>query len=304
MHEVQLGPEETAVKKSKRCEGDGIPFATNTRPASSSAPKLPLTYDAPATLSTDTPSPSSINTLAVSTAANPPAVTTGIVVWAAELVAGLAGQVSDGEVAILQSQMDELSRAPTKVSITPDPTVPVIVRDQSTLKQLATAVAEATELVVDIETSDLNHHTGEIVGIGLATGNTTYYIPTAHRFEHGGALRPDQLPLINVLIALQLQGKHLIGHNAKFETKWLGHHGKIRCRFIWDTMIAARLLRSDLPAKLKTVAQRELDVPDWGLTDAEIKRVQVLPIEMIASYCAKDCWHTLLLYRSQKTCLV
>ena len=68
-------------------------------------------------------------------------------------------------------------------------------------------------------------------------------------------------------------------------------------------MLAARLLRSDLPAELKDLAVRELDVPDWGLTKADIERVQFLPIERVARYCAKDCRYTLELYRRQRACL-
>jgi hypothetical protein len=59
-----------------------------------------------------------------------------------------------------------------------------------------------------------------------------------------------------------------------------------------------------LPADLKTLAGRELDVPDWGLSKAEIKRLQFLPIEVVAAYCAKDCAYALLLYRRQLACLV
>jgi DNA polymerase I-like protein with 3'-5' exonuclease and polymerase domains len=95
----------------------------------------------------------------------------------------------------------------------------------------------------------------------------------------------------------------MIGHNAKYEYKWLFHHGKIRCQFAWDTMIAARLLRSDLPADLKSLAARDLDVPEWDLPKGEKARIRFLPIEDVAAYCAKDCWYTLMLYRRQKECL-
>ena len=185
----------------------------------------------------------------------------------------------------------------------PDPTRPTVVRTQARYRDVAKKVVEAPEVVVDLETSDLDYRKGEIVGIGLALRDGPLYIPISHRFEEDGKLRPCQLSLVNVLTALRLQEKHLIGHNAKFEFKWLRHHGNFRCEFGWDTMVAARLLRSDLPADLKAIAERELDVPDWGLSKAEIKRVQFLPIETVAAYCAKDCWYTLAIYRRQRACL-
>ncbi len=172
------------------------------------------------------------------------------------------------------------------------------------MKDLAKKLALAPEVVVDLETSCLDPRKGEIVGVGLALPDGPFYIPVSHRFEQDGGLRPGQLPLVDVLAVLRLQEKHLIGHNAKYETKWLRRHGGVECRFTWDTMIASRLLHSDLPAGMKEVAQRELDVPDWAMPKADITQVQILPIETVAVYCAKDCYYTMLLYRRQYACLV
>src|SRR5262249_49173660 len=53
-------------------------------------------------------------------------------------------------------------------------------------------------------------------------------------------------------------------HNAKFELAWLRRHAGIDPDFAWDTLLAARLLRPDLDAGLKAVAERELDAPAGG----------------------------------------
>jgi DNA polymerase I-like protein with 3'-5' exonuclease and polymerase domains len=217
----------------------------------------------------------------------------------------LRGQISAREITILESQFDALSQddAP-QISSRPDPAKPSIIRDTSALSELAARVAESEGFVVDLETSDLDHRKGEIVGIGLAVAEATYYVPVSHRFRGSRRLRPGQLPFVEVLPALRLEQRPWIGHNLKFELKWLRHHGNVSCRLSWDTMIAARLLRSDLKADLKTVAMRELDVPDWGMSAAEMRDIQFMPIETVAGYCAKDCWYTLLLCRRQKVCLV
>ena len=226
-------------------------------------------------------------------------------VWAKDLLTELSPLVSDEDAILLKSQAEIVDRptAPTAAA-PPDPTKPTVVRTQAALKDVAKKVAAAADVVVDLETRGLDPRKGEIVGIGLALPEGPFYIPISHRFEENGGLRPCQLPLVDVLMALRLQEKHLIGHNAKYESKWLKHYGNFRCRFVWDTMIAARLLHSDLPADLKTVASRELDVPDWGLSKAEITQVAFLPIEAVAAYCAKDCCYTLMLYRRQLACLV
>jgi hypothetical protein len=66
-------------------------------------------------------------------------------------------------------------------------------------------------------------------------------------------------------------------------------------------MIAARLLRSDLPADdLEKVAIRELDVPSWRLPSSRLQRVQLLPIETAAAICAKNCVYTRLLCAKQR----
>jgi hypothetical protein len=68
-------------------------------------------------------------------------------------------------------------------------------------------------------------------------------------------------------------------------------------------MLAARLIRSDLSADLEDLAVRVLDVPGWEFTAAEIKRIQFMPVERVALYCAKDCRYTLQIFEAQQRCL-
>jgi hypothetical protein len=228
-----------------------------------------------------------------------------VVDWAKGLVSTLHGQLRADELALLQSQTAALGReTAASAVVTADPTRPIILRDVQALTDAAAQLTDGAELVIDLETSDLDCGKGEIVGIGLASAAAVYYIPLAHRFEATMLLRPNQMPLTRALEILRLQDRKLIAHNAKFEWKWLRQHGKIECQFAWDTMIAARLLHSDMPADLKSTAIRELDVPDWGLAKAEIQRIAFLPVEQAAAYCGKDCYYTLQLHERQRKCLV
>lgn len=225
--------------------------------------------------------------------------------WAQRLVATMDGTVPAAMLAQLRQQAAVLVEAPTAPSrpMSPDPTKPIIVRDERGLMDVVAAIDGANAVSLDIETKGLDARKGEIAGVGLAVDGGAFYIPLGHRFEETGQLRPDQLPLGEVLSALRLQDRPLVAHNAKFEYRWLRHHGGITCFFIWDTMLAARLLHSDLKADLELVACRELDVPPWAISPADMKRIELLPIDRVASYCAKDCVHTLALYRSQLECL-
>ena len=221
--------------------------------------------------------------------------------WALGLIDKVAHDVTPDDLSLLRAQVDRLGTSPSvPADLPPDPTQPALVRDATALASLAKVIDEAAEAVIDLETGGLNPREGEIVGSGFAVAGGTYYIPIHHRCEETQELRPNQLPLAEVIDALSLDTKPLIAHNAKYELKWLRHHGGVNCKFNWDTMIAAKLLRSDKPADLKNVAVRELDVPDWGLSNADMNRIQYLPIERVAAYCAKDCWYTWLLYERQK----
>ena len=224
--------------------------------------------------------------------------------WAAGLVECVATDARPQDLTRLRQQACALATEPTARVVPaaagggPDP---VVIRDEESLVALAAGVAAAGDIVVDLETSGLDPRAGLIVGIGLALAHASYYVPVGHCFENGH-LRPHQMVLADVLAALRLQTKPLVAHNAKFELRWLRHHGAA-CRIVWDTMVAAKLLRSDLPADLEAVAARELDVPGWALPSADIRRVQFLHIDRVAAYCCKDAWYTRKVFEKQREVL-
>jgi len=224
--------------------------------------------------------------------------------WARRALEGLPDDIPEDERTLLALQVEELAEAaPSASAPPPDPTSPRIVRDRDGLEAVGRLLAESPEVVIDLETSSLDPRAGEIVGLGLAVAGGCFYLPVHHRSEADSLLRPDQLPLDAIVGELPLARLPLVAHNAKFEFRWLRRHAGVACTFIWDVMLAARLQRSDRSAELKDLAARELDVPDWGMTAAEIRRVQFLPIDRVARYCAKDCRYTLELYRRQRSCL-
>jgi hypothetical protein len=227
-----------------------------------------------------------------------------VAAWARRVLEEAAEEMSEEELTVLEGQVKTLARAePLLASLPPDPTAPTVVRNRKSLKQVAARLEAEPEVVIDLETSTLDPHTGEVVGVGFSAADANYYVPTAHRFEDSKELRPDQLPIDVVARELRLGKLALVAHNAKFEFRWLRRHAGVACNFVWDVMLAARLLASHLSAELKDVAGRELDVPDWSLGKEEIKKVQFLPVERVARYCAKDCYYTLQLYRRQRACL-
>jgi hypothetical protein len=225
--------------------------------------------------------------------------------WSRQLVSKVADELCDDDRAQLDAQIRSLAQAePLAGSVQPDPTMPRVVRDLKGLRAAAKMLATAVEVAIDIETSSLDPSDGEIVGVGLSVADANFYFPTGHRLEEGELLRPDQLPVHVVAGDLRLGQLPLVAHNAKFEFRWLRRRAGVACTFVWDIMLAARLLASHLPADLKDLARRELDAPDWALSKHEIVRVQFLPVERVARYCAKDCRYTLELYWRQTRCPV
>jgi DNA polymerase I-like protein with 3'-5' exonuclease and polymerase domains len=228
-----------------------------------------------------------------------------VAAWSQAVLAENAAALSEDELAVIEGQLQSMAAsAPPVALLPPDPTAASVVQDRKALKQVSKKLADAAEVVIDLETNSLAPRGGEIVGIGLSVADANYYVPTGHRFEESKLLRPDQLPVDVVAKELRLEQLPLVAHNAKFEFRWLRRHTGLACRFVWDVMLAARLLAAHLPADLKDLAMRELDVPDWALGKEEIERVQFLPVERVARYCAKDCYYTLELYRRQQACLV
>jgi DNA polymerase I-like protein with 3'-5' exonuclease and polymerase domains len=224
--------------------------------------------------------------------------------WAHQVLEGAAGVMSDEEMAVLERQVKSLARAePSAAPLPPDPTAPTVVRDRKALKQVSAHLESLSEVVIDLETSALEPFDGEIVGVGLSVADASYYIPTGHRFEENKLLRPDQLPVAVVAKDLRLGRLLLVAHDAKPKLRWLRRHTGVTCTFVWDVMLAARLLASHLPAELKDLAARELDAPDWSMGKEEIKAVQFLTVDRVARSCAKDCHYTLKLYQRQQACL-
>lgn len=226
--------------------------------------------------------------------------------WRRRLLDGFANNISEADLNALRLQDAALAtETPSHaegVSAPVSRARPTLVQTQQQISEMAALLVASDCCAVDLETSDSDARKGVIVGVGFAVDAGVFYTPIAHRDDRGRLL-PDQLTLADVLGKVPLAELKLVAHNAKFEFAWLRKHAGVRCNIVWDTMLAARLLRSDLLADLESVAIRELDVPAWSLPKEEMTLMQHLPIDRVAAYCAKDCRYTLDLYRKQSPCL-
>ena len=115
----------------------------------------------------------------------------------------------------------------------------------STKDELAAMVTELQKVerfAFDTETTSLNPHQAELVGLSFAvTPNAAWYIPVGHRYL--GA--PDQLPLQTVIDAVQPllddPNKLKIGQNLKYDILVLARAGVSVIEPLYDTMLASYL---------------------------------------------------------------
>lgn len=180
-------------------------------------------------------------------------------------------------------------------------------------------VAEAYEtglLAIDTETTSLNAHLAELVGISLSPAEgRACYIPIAHRGEAAGELSLDgggevpNLPLAEAVDALKdilLDDSVLkIGQNIKYDMEVLARHG-LRLAPIDDTMVLSYVLDGgqhghgmDELAELflghQTIKYSE--VAGKGKDAITFDRV---PLDKALNYAAEDADVTLRLWKTLK----
>ncbi|NBU33841.1 hypothetical protein EBZ38_03350 [bacterium] len=156
-------------------------------------------------------------------------------------------------------------------------------------------------IALDIETTGLNPRKDKIHGVGVAKSVTEVdYLDVNHNGLREYLANPEN---------------HIVGHNIRFDLKFLIHAGvTINCN-IWDTKLLAQLLNENQELGLKPLSQkyfgssaldnkRELDravssingrsVADLCLRDLEDESEPFYHI--ISKYCMEDCVNTLRLW--------
>lgn len=158
---------------------------------------------------------------------------------------------------------------------------------------------------LDIETTGLNPLADRIHGVGVCQKNDdgTY---------SSNYVEPTNEGLRNYLAN---PNNHIVGHNIRFDLKFLRHSGVIVNCQIWDTKLLAQLIDENQPLGLKDLAKkyfgdksldakRELDrlvtfIKGQSVADLCAKDLEDATspyYETIATYCMEDCENTLKLF--------
>ncbi len=221
----------------------------------------------------------------------------------------------------LTARVEANLAADGNIRTTPEDVAPAatdyeLVTTRAALDRFVADAFEAGVLAIDTETTSLNAHRAELVGISLATApGKACYIPIAHRngaageleFNDGGDV--PNLPLEEAVAGLAdvlLDASVLkIGQNLKYDMEVLARHG-LRIQTADDTMVLSYVLDGgqhghgmDELAELflghKTIKYEE--VCGKGKDAITFDRV---PLDKALAYAAEDADVTLKLWQKLK----
>jgi len=180
-----------------------------------------------------------------------------------------------------------------------------LVDTDDSLQQLVTQLKQAKLLAVDTETTSLNCHDAELVGLSFAVQEGEgWYVPIAHRSGDLLSPTPKQLDKDTVLSALTpiLEDAHIpkCGHNLKYDCQVL-RRASITLRGIAaDSMLLAYVDEAGQSAKMDNVAKKYLDHDCIAYEDVAGKGAKKITFDLVAMdiaapYASEDAEVTLRL---------
>ncbi|PIP03622.1 MAG: DNA polymerase I, partial [Zetaproteobacteria bacterium CG23_combo_of_CG06-09_8_20_14_all_54_7] len=141
------------------------------------------------------------------------------------------------------------------------PRIDHLVDNESSLQALLAVLAGADMIALDTETTSLQTHDAELVGLSFATRpGEAWYIPVGHRSTDLLVPAPTQLPLAHVLDSLrpilEASSRPKCGHNLKYDAQVLRRAGIVLAGISADSMLLAYCLYpAKYPPKLDSVAE-------------------------------------------------
>ncbi|HKI61804.1 MAG TPA: DNA polymerase I, partial [Mariprofundaceae bacterium] len=187
------------------------------------------------------------------------------------------------------------------------PRTDILVDDEAGLAQLLEALNNAELIAVDTETTSLNCHDAEIVGLSFAVRDAEgYYVPVGHRARDLLDATPRQMSRRAVLEALkpilESADRAKCGHNLKYDTQVFRRAGIELAGVRFDSMLLAYVDEPGQPAKMDRVAEKYLghtcisyeEVAGKGAKQINFAHV---PIATALPYAAEDAEVSLRLSR-------
>ena len=175
-----------------------------------------------------------------------------------------------------------------------------IIDTEAKLKQLVKTLKKQTDInkpvAWDTETTSLETHEAELVGIGCCWGNNDdeiAYIPISHL---QGTQLDKKLVLSSLKPILEDRQYPKALQNAKFDRLILHHQGIKLSKVAFDTMLASYVLNPETTHNLGDLSERYgLEITAKSYKDLGISKGETianLDIPVAADYCGLDCYAT------------
>lgn len=186
----------------------------------------------------------------------------------------------------------------------------VILRTEKELDEALTVLSQAARVAVDTETTSLQPHDADLVGVSLCGGmDESYYLPLGHYISDGEKreLAQGQMDAsaAKALLKPFLENAAIrkTGQNIKYDTQVLRRWGVEMAGVVSDTMIASYLIEPDEPHNMDSLASKYLghqtikyeDVTGKGKSQVSFAEVE---ISKAADYSAEDAEVTLKLEKT------
>lgn len=178
----------------------------------------------------------------------------------------------------------------------------VIVQDEQALRQMIQELRAAKRFAYDTETSGLQPLIDILVGISFSCDESkSYYVPCGHVNNENVPQLSRDVVLKALKPLLEDDSIAKVLHHTKFDQLALLHYGVATKGIVFDTILAAHLLR-DAWQKigLKMLSERYLNEPMMSfkvLMGKQYKSFDQVPILTGARYAAHDALQTFKLAR-------
>lgn len=195
------------------------------------------------------------------------------------------------------------------------------VNDESDMVNLVAAIEDAPVVVYDLETTGLDEHAWtdgpKNGGVAARIALASFTLPAYDEF---GEIDGDPVNLVLPLshpdspwlgkwrstmarVAEAMLGKRLVGHNVKFDNRWIYATTGIDLASStwWDTQISSHLLDETVSTKLKERAPDTFGVERWDDVDLTYPgAAEDEPLFKLGEYAARDTYWTWRLYESHR----
>ena len=185
------------------------------------------------------------------------------------------------------------------------PLTTIIVDDETKLADLVNVLNAAQLIAVDTETTSLNIHDADLVGLSFSVQvGTGYYVPMAHRGMDLLSEAPKQLAKETVLAALKPiledENKAKCLQNNKYDNQILRSEGIKLAGVTRDTMLMAYVLEAGQAVSMDKLALKYLGhecISFESIAGKGVKQItfDLIGIEEAAKYAVEDAEVTLRL---------